>query len=145
MIFLCKPAQRSNISLGAMYEIVSDGIWNHDCLLVFHRYFSSIKHRFRQNQVFLQTGNIVIIVSPPEGAAYSFQWWILNDWVSDFPTSYLCPTETLPLSCTVCMIDANFQWNTNRKPWSLSESDIWICVYQVIGKVRQTADETSNT
>ena len=41
-------------------------------LVVFHRNCSSIIHRFRDNRVFLQTGNDVISISPPEGAAYSF-------------------------------------------------------------------------
>ena len=42
-------------------------------LFVFHRNCSSIMHRFRDNEVFLQTENDVISISPPGGTVNGSQ------------------------------------------------------------------------
>ena len=45
-----------------------------------HSKFSSIMHRFRDNDVFLQTGNDVMVIPPLGGAVRSFRWRILKGW-----------------------------------------------------------------
>ena len=37
-------------------------------------------HSFRDNEVFLQTGNDVMVISPLGGAVRSFRWRILKGW-----------------------------------------------------------------
>ena len=61
--------------LGALYAVPYDGFWKADYgfLFVFRRNCSSIIHRFRDNEVFLQTENDGISISPPGGAVYSSQ------------------------------------------------------------------------
>ena len=69
---------------GAVYSSrwLDDTIWNNDngFLLVFVSNFTSIMHRFRDNDVFLQTENDVMVISPLGGAARSFRWRILKGW-----------------------------------------------------------------
>ena len=51
---------------------------NSGLLLVFYSKFISITHRFRDNDVFLQTGNDVMVIPLLEGAVRSFRWRILK-------------------------------------------------------------------
>jgi len=45
---------------------------DHDFLIVFHGNFLSEIHGFRDNEVQLQAGYNVIVISPPEGASGNF-------------------------------------------------------------------------
>ena len=65
---------------GALCIVLNDGIWkgNTGFLLVFYSNFASIMHRFRDNDVFLQTGNDVIVIPTLGGAVRSFRRRILK-------------------------------------------------------------------
>ena len=67
-------------TLGGAVRIFNDGFWkaDYDSLFMFRRNVSSIIHRFRDNEDFLQTENDVINISPLWGTAYSAQYRILN-------------------------------------------------------------------
>ena len=53
--------------------VLNDGMWkgNNGFLLVFNSNFTSIMHCFRDNDVFLQTGNDVMVIPPLGGAVRS--------------------------------------------------------------------------
>jgi len=54
--------------------LFNDGSWQseHDLLLAFHSNFLSGMHGFRDNEVILQAGYDVIVISPPGGASGFF-------------------------------------------------------------------------
>jgi len=58
----------------ALQAIFHDGFWksDHDLLLVFHINLLSGMHGFRDNEVLLQAGYDVIMISPLEGVSHSF-------------------------------------------------------------------------
>jgi len=62
------------LNQGALYAILHDGFWksDHDFRIAFHSNFLSGMHGFRDNEVLLQAGHDVIVISPPEGAAHNF-------------------------------------------------------------------------
>ena len=68
--------------LGALCTVLNDGIWKgvNGFLFVFNSNFISIMHRFLDNDVHLQTGNDVIVLSPLGGAVRSSRWRILIGW-----------------------------------------------------------------
>ena len=84
MTFSCKPKMTSSMYLrwGALCTILNDGIrkGENGFLLVFDSNLTSIMHCFRDNDVFLQTGNDVMVIPPLGGAARSFRWRILEGW-----------------------------------------------------------------
>ena len=53
---------------GAVYNNPNDGIRKSEngCLFLFNSNYISIMHRFRDNDVYLQTGNDVMVLCPPE-------------------------------------------------------------------------------
>ena len=63
-----------------MCTVFNDGIWkgNNFFLLVFYGYFTSIMHRFRDNDVFLQTRNDVMVIPPLGRTVPSFRRRILK-------------------------------------------------------------------
>jgi len=67
--------------LGALHTNFHDGFWksDHDLLIVFQISFLYGMHGFRDNEVLLQVGYDVIVISPPRGASGDFLWWILNE------------------------------------------------------------------
>ena len=79
-----KPKMMSSIYLrkGALYTVLDDEIRKNEdgFLLAFYSNFTSIIHRFRDNDVFLQTGNDVMVIFLLWGAVYHFQWRILRGW-----------------------------------------------------------------
>ena len=84
MRFSCKPKMTSSIYLrhGALCTVLNNGIWkgNNGFPLVFYSNSTSILSRFLDNDVFLPTGNNVIVISPLGGAVRSFWWRILKGW-----------------------------------------------------------------
>ena len=60
--------------LGAPYIVNNDGFWKGipDFLLVINSNFASVTHRFRDNAIFLQTGNDVMVKSPLGDVVYSY-------------------------------------------------------------------------
>jgi len=79
MRFYCKPDLTSLWFLRqvALLAILNDGFWKSDCdfLIAFHSNFLSWMHGFRDNEVLLQAGYEIIMISPP-GAHYA----IWHDW-----------------------------------------------------------------
>ena len=65
-----------------LFIVFNNGIWMslNGVPLVFNSNFTSIMHRFRDIDVFMQTGNDVIVIPPLGGATRSFQRRILKDW-----------------------------------------------------------------
>jgi len=59
---------------GALHDILHNGFWksDHDFLIAFFSNFLSANHDFRDNEVLLQAGCDVIVISPPGGAAHNF-------------------------------------------------------------------------
>jgi len=59
---------------GALPANFHDGFWksDHDFLIAFYTNFLSRMHGFRDNQVSLQTGYDVIVISTLEGASGKF-------------------------------------------------------------------------
>jgi len=71
-----------------------DGFWksDHDFPIVFHSNFSSVKHGFRDNEVLLQAGYDVIVISLLGGLQASFHdelWKSDNDIPMTFYTNFL--------------------------------------------------------
>jgi len=64
----CQPDMTSSWFLcqGVLQAIFHDGFWksDHDFLIVFHSNFLSAMHGFRDNEVLLQAGYDVIVISP---------------------------------------------------------------------------------
>jgi len=48
-------------------------------MIVIHSNFLSAMHGFRENEVVLQAGYKVIVISPPGGASGDFSWRILKE------------------------------------------------------------------
>jgi len=63
---------------GSLHAILHDGFWksDHDCLIAFHSNLLSAMNGFRDNEVLLQAGHDVIVISPPEAASRYFTWQI---------------------------------------------------------------------
>jgi len=61
-------------SQGALHAIFHEGFWKsyHDFLIVFHSDFLSGMHGFRDNEVLLQAGYDVIVISPLAGVSGDF-------------------------------------------------------------------------
>jgi len=84
MRFYCKPDMTSSWFLrqGSLHAILHNGFWqsDHDFQIAFHSNFLSGMHGFQENEVLLQAGYDVIVISP-QGAIYA----ILHDgiWKSD--------------------------------------------------------------
>ena len=76
MRFSCKPKMTSSLYLrqGALRTVLDDGIRKNvnGSLSGFNAMFYSVKHRFRGNDVFLPTGNYVMMLYPLGGALRSF-------------------------------------------------------------------------
>ena len=87
--------------LGALYAVCDDGFWKADFgfLVGFHSKYSSIIHRFQDNDVLLHTENDVINITPLEDAVYSSQRQHSRGWLW-LPISVV----TLLLSCTASEI-----------------------------------------
>jgi len=72
---------------GALNAIWHDGFWksNHDFLIACHSNFLSGMHAFRDNEVLLQAGYDVIVISQLGGASRYFTKRILKErpWLSD--------------------------------------------------------------
>jgi len=66
---------------GALNTIFHDGFWktDHDFRIAFHSDFLSAMHGFQDNEVLLQTGYDIIVISPPGGAPRNFSWRILKE------------------------------------------------------------------
>jgi len=71
----------------ALNEIFHHGFWksDHDLLMAFLSNFSSGMRGFRDNEVLLQAGYDVIVISPLGGASGDFSWGILKErpWLTD--------------------------------------------------------------
>ena len=84
MRFSCKPKMTSSVYIrqGTLCTVLNNGIWkgNIGIPLVFYCNSTSIMHRFRDNDVFFQTGNDVIVIYPLGGAVRSYWWRILKGW-----------------------------------------------------------------
>ena len=84
MRFFCKSKMTSSkhLRLGAPCSVLNDEIWkgSYEFQLVFYSNFTSILHRFRDNDVFLQTGDDVMVIPPLGGAVRSFRRRILKGW-----------------------------------------------------------------
>ena len=84
MRFSWKPKMTSSIYLrqGALCSVFNREIWGGigGFLLVFNSNFTSIMHCFRDNDVFLQTVNDVMVIPPLGGTVRSFRWQILKGW-----------------------------------------------------------------
>jgi len=82
--FYCKPDMTSSwfLSLVALQMILHDRFWKseHDLLIVIHSNFLFVMHGFRHNEVLLQAGYDVTVISPLGGASGEFSWRILNEW-----------------------------------------------------------------
>jgi len=67
----------SGLRQGALHSHAHDGFWkcDHDFLIASRSNFLSGMHDFRDNDVLLQAGYDVIVISPP-GVLYA----ILHDW-----------------------------------------------------------------
>jgi len=65
-------------SPGGTASTFFDWFWksDHNILIVFHSKFLSDMHGFRDNEILLQTGYDVIVISPTGGAARNF-------WIAD--------------------------------------------------------------
>ena len=65
---------RAIYPLGGVIHIFDDGSrkGDHEFLFVFYGNFTSIMHHFRENDVFLQTGIDVMVLSSLGGAVQSF-------------------------------------------------------------------------
>jgi len=67
--------------------IIHDGFWKseHDFLILIHSNFVFVMYDFRDNEVLLQAGYDVIVVSPLGGASGEFLWRILKErpWIPD--------------------------------------------------------------
>jgi len=59
--------------------IIHDGFWKskYDFLILIHSNFLFVMHDFRDNEVLLQAGYDVIVISPLGGASGEFSWRIL--------------------------------------------------------------------
>jgi len=72
---------------GALHSHVQDGFWksDHDFLIASRSNFLSGMHGFRDNEVLLQAGYDVIVISPPGNALRYFAWRILKKrpWFPD--------------------------------------------------------------
>jgi len=79
-MFFCKPDMTPSwfLSLGALQMIIHDGFWKseHDFLILIYSNFLFVMHGFRDNEVLLQAGYDVIVISPLGGASYKFSWRI---------------------------------------------------------------------
>jgi len=58
-----------------LYKLLSD----QDFIKVFNSNILSAIHGFRDNEVLLQTGYDVIVISPPKGDSRDLSWRILKD------------------------------------------------------------------
>ena len=54
---------------------------DHDFLFVFYSNSTSFMYRFRESDVFLQTGNDVVVIYALGGAVRSCRLWILKGWL----------------------------------------------------------------
>jgi len=75
---------------GALHAIFHDGLWksDHDFFIAFYNNFLVAVHGFRDNEVLLQTGYDVIVISPLGGVSGDFSWqfcksdynflWVVN-------------------------------------------------------------------
>jgi len=65
---------------GALQAILHDGFWksDYDILIAFHGNFLSGMHGFRENEVLVQAGYDVIVISLPGGASGDSSWRILK-------------------------------------------------------------------
>jgi len=85
----CKPDMTSSWFLrqGVLHANFLDvfRISDHDFLIAFHSNFLSAMHGFYDNDVLLQAGDVVIMISPPGGAPRDFSWRILKErpWLPD--------------------------------------------------------------
>jgi len=72
---------------GAPHAILHDGFWKSDLdfLIAFYSYFLSVMHGFWDNEVLLQAGYDVIVISPPGVASRYFTRRILKEraWLPD--------------------------------------------------------------
>jgi len=92
--------RHNEVSLQAGYDVIVistleealpatfyDGIWknDYDFLLMCHSNFLSVLHGFRGNEVLLQAGYDVMVISPLGGASGDFSWRILKErpWLPD--------------------------------------------------------------
>jgi len=73
--------------LGALQAIFHDGFWRryYDFLIVFHGNFLYAMHGFQDNEVLLQAGYDVIVISPLGGASDNVSWRIMTErpWLPD--------------------------------------------------------------
>jgi len=62
--------------LGALQANFNDGFWKSDLdfLIAFYANILSRMHSFRDNEVSLQAGNDVIVISPLGGVSHRFGW-----------------------------------------------------------------------
>jgi len=87
--FYCKPDIMSRwfLRLGALPVNFHDGFWksDHDFLIAFRTNFLSRMHGFWDNEVSLQAGYDVIVISTLGGASGEFSWWIMKErpWLPD--------------------------------------------------------------
>jgi len=67
---------------GVLHAIFHDGFWkcDYDFLIAFHSKFLSGMHGFRDNEVLLQGGYDVIIISPLGGVLHRFCWRNLKEF-----------------------------------------------------------------
>jgi len=81
--FYCQLDMTSSSVLrqGALCALFHDGFWKiyHDILIMSHSNFLSGMHGFGNNEVLLQAGYDVIVISPPGGASRDLSWRILNE------------------------------------------------------------------
>jgi len=81
-MFNCKYDMTSSWFLhqGALYAIYMTGFWksDHDFLIAFQSNFLCGMHGFPDNEVLLQAGHDVIVISPPGVALRYFAWRILK-------------------------------------------------------------------
>jgi len=81
--FYCKPDMTSLWFLrqGALQTTFHDGFWksDHEFLIVFHSNFLTGMHGFRDNEVLLPTGNVVIVISSLGGVSHRFCWRNLKE------------------------------------------------------------------
>jgi len=76
IMFYCQPDMTSSWFLrqGALHAIFLDGLWksDHDFLIAFHSNVLSAMRGFRDNEVLLQAGYDVIVISPLGGVSGNF-------------------------------------------------------------------------
>jgi len=80
--------------LGVLQANFHDWFWwsGHHFLIAFHSNFSSGMHSFRDNEVLLQGGYYIIVISPLGSASWDFSWWIMKsdyDFLITFYNNFL--------------------------------------------------------